>query len=153
MGTKEMIHELRKNARLSQSEFAEKLFVTRQAVSRWENGETIPSTDMLLQMAETFDTSVDALLGVAPRQCQSCGVMLDSDEIKGNEADGSKSEHYCSYCFQNGRFAHNISMEEMAEHNLRDLDSWNRETGLNLSKEQAKAQLLSFLPTLERWKK
>lgn len=47
METKDIILELRIKNRLSQDELAEKVFVTRQAVSRWENGETIPNTETL----------------------------------------------------------------------------------------------------------
>ena len=61
METKDMILNLRKDLGLSQDEFAEKLFVTRQAVSRWENGETIPNIDTLKLIAETFHVSVDHL--------------------------------------------------------------------------------------------
>lgn len=44
MDTKDVILELRTKKGLSQDELAEKVFVTRQAVSRWENGETVPNT-------------------------------------------------------------------------------------------------------------
>lgn len=47
MDTKNAILELRKSLNFSQDEFAEKLMVTRQAVSRWENGDTIPNSDTL----------------------------------------------------------------------------------------------------------
>lgn len=47
METKEIIRELRAKNGLSQDELAEKIFVTRQAVSRWENGETVPNTETL----------------------------------------------------------------------------------------------------------
>ena len=47
METKDIILELRTKKGMSQSELAEKLMVTRQAVSRWENGETIPNTETL----------------------------------------------------------------------------------------------------------
>ena len=47
METKDMIRELRTKKGLSQDELAEKVFVSRQAVSRWENGETVPNTDTL----------------------------------------------------------------------------------------------------------
>ncbi len=59
METKDAILELRKRLNMSQDEFAEKLFVTRQAVSRWENGDTIPNTDTLKLIAKTFNMSVD----------------------------------------------------------------------------------------------
>ena len=47
METKDMIRELRTKKGLSQDELAEKVFVSRQAVSRWENGETTPNTETL----------------------------------------------------------------------------------------------------------
>ena len=47
METKEILHHLREERGLSQDELAEKLFVTRQAVSRWENGETTPNPETL----------------------------------------------------------------------------------------------------------
>ena len=47
MTTKDVLHELRTKRGLSQDELAEKVFVTRQAVSRWENGETVPNTETL----------------------------------------------------------------------------------------------------------
>ena len=47
METKDILLELRTKKGYSQEELAEKIFVTRQAVSRWENGETIPNTETL----------------------------------------------------------------------------------------------------------
>lgn len=66
METKDVIHELRNKAGLSQDELAEKLFVTRQAVSRWENGETLPNTDTLRRLSALFGVSINTLLG-SPR--------------------------------------------------------------------------------------
>ena len=59
METKDVIHELRNNAGLSQDELAEKLFVTRQAVSRWENGETVPNTETLKLLSKLFRVSIN----------------------------------------------------------------------------------------------
>ena len=77
MDTKDMIRRLRTEKGLSQDELAEKLFVTRQAVSRWENGETTPNTETLKQLSRLFDVSINTLLG-APRQlvCQCCGMQF-----------------------------------------------------------------------------
>ena len=47
METKDIILELRTKKGLSQDELAERVYVTRQAVSRWENGETTPNTETL----------------------------------------------------------------------------------------------------------
>lgn len=153
METKEAILELRKSRGLSQSEFAQRLLVTRQAVSRWENGDTIPSTDTLKLIAETFDVPVDHLLGDPAGQCQSCGMMLMQDSDKGTELDGSRSGTYCASCYQKGAFTQDISVEEMAQLNLQVLDEWNASMGLQLTEQEARAQLLEFLPTLKRWRK
>ena len=63
MDTKDVIFELRTKKGLSQDELAEKLYVTRQAVSRWETGETLPSVDTLQLISQVFSVSVDTLLG------------------------------------------------------------------------------------------
>ena len=57
METKDVILGLRNKSNLSQEELAEKVFVTRQAVSRWEAGETIPNTETLKQLSKLFDVS------------------------------------------------------------------------------------------------
>ena len=69
METKDIILELRTKKGLSQDELAEKVFVTRQAVSRWENGETIPNTETLKLLSELFDVSINTLLGAPSRLC------------------------------------------------------------------------------------
>lgn len=71
METKNVILELRTKQGLSQDELAEKIMVTRQAVSRWENGETVPNTDTLKLLSKVFDVSINTLLG-QPRRliCQ-----------------------------------------------------------------------------------
>ena len=73
MDTKDVIFELRNKSKLSQEELAEKVFVTRQAVSRWENGETVPNTETLKLLSNLFDVSINTLLG-SPRKliCQCC---------------------------------------------------------------------------------
>ena len=75
MNTKDVILKLRTENGLSQDELAEKVFVTRQAVSRWENGDTVPNTETLKLLSRLFDVSINTLLG-EPRQliCQCCGM-------------------------------------------------------------------------------
>ncbi len=153
METRDALLELRRDLGLSQEEFAQKLWVTRQAVSRWETGETVPSTDTLKEIAKVFQVPVDRLLGYPAGFCQSCGMVLTRDEERGPEADGSRSEAYCTYCYQQGRFLQNVTMEEMAEHNLQFLAEWNRANRLDLDEAEARAGLLAFLPTLKRWRR
>lgn len=72
-----ILYELRTKNGLSQDELAQKLFVTRQAVSRWENGETVPNTETLKLLSRFFDVSINTLLG-SPQKlvCQCCGMPL-----------------------------------------------------------------------------
>ena len=58
----EKLFSLRKSQKLSQEELSEKLGVTRQAVSRWENGETMPDSPNLLEICNLFGVSADYLL-------------------------------------------------------------------------------------------
>lgn len=57
--------ELRKNKGLSQEELADKLGVSRQAVSKWERGEASPDTDNLIELARIYDISLDELVGLS----------------------------------------------------------------------------------------
>jgi len=104
METKDIIFELRNKAGLSQDELAEKVYVTRQAVSRWENGETIPNTETLKLLSKLFDVSINTLLG-SPRQmvCHCCGMSLD-DATTSKEIDGIFNEEYCKWCYNDGQF-------------------------------------------------
>jgi len=104
METKSIILELRNKLGLSQDELAEKVFVTRQAVSRWENGETTPNTETLKLLSRLFDVSINTLLG-SPRQmvCHCCGMSLD-DSTTSKEADGIFNEDYCKWCYREGEF-------------------------------------------------
>ncbi len=63
METKDIIAQLRTKNGMSQAELAEKVFVTRQAVSRWETGETQPNTETLKLLSRLFDVSINTLLG------------------------------------------------------------------------------------------
>ena len=71
METKNIILKLRTERGMSQDELADKIMVTRQAVSRWENGDTVPNTDTLKLLSKEFDVSINTLLG-EPRKliCQ-----------------------------------------------------------------------------------
>lgn len=151
METSEAILRLRRRLGLTQEAFAARALVTRQAVSRWEAGETIPSTDTLRRLTEEFDVPADYLLG-RPAVCQSCGMALEQESDRGTEADGGKSEEYCASCYQCGGFTQDLSMEEQIEHNLRGLAAWNRANGTSLTPEEARAGLRAFLPTLKRWR-
>ena len=104
MEQKNIIFELRNKIGLSQDELAEKVYVTRQAVSRWENNETTPNTETLKLLSKLFDVSINTLLG-SPREmvCHCCGMALD-DSTTSKEIDGIFNKEYCKWCYHDGKF-------------------------------------------------
>ena len=113
METKNIILKLRMQKGLSQDELAEKIMVTRQAVSRWENGETVPNTETLKLLSKEFDVSINTLLG-EPRKliCQCCGMPIEDDSILGRDKDGTLNEEYCKWCYADGTFTYS-NLEEL----------------------------------------
>ncbi len=125
METKDIILELRTRHGLTQEDLAEKLYVTRQAVSRWETGETLPNTETLKRLSVLFDVSINTLLG-SPRKliCQCCGMPLD-DSCISREPDGSFNEAYCKWCYTDGKFAY-TSLAELTNYLVEHManESW-----------------------------
>ncbi|MBQ9506658.1 MAG: helix-turn-helix domain-containing protein [Clostridia bacterium] len=146
MTTKDVIYELRTGRGLSQDELAEKVFVTRQAVSRWETGETVPNTETLKLLSDLFGVSINTLLG-SPRKlvCQCCGMPLE-DEIISREKDGSLNEHYCKWCYADGTYTYH-DMDDLIDVCVRHM------AGEGFSEEQARAYMKQVLPGLDYWKR
>ncbi len=146
METKDIILELRTKNGLSQEELAEKVFVTRQAVSRWENGETVPNTDTLKLLSQLFDVSINTLLG-SPRKliCQCCGMPLD-DSTLSREPDGAFNEDYCKWCYTDGSFVY-PSLPQLIDFLVGNMsnEQW--------PPEQVRAYLENMLPKLNHWRK
>ena len=146
MTAKDVLYELRTRNGLSQDELAEKVYVTRQAVSRWENGETVPSTETLKLLSKLYHVSINTLLG-SPQQliCQCCGMPLD-DAILGRNRDGSLNEEYCQWCYADGTYTYS-DMDELIDvcvgHMAND----------GFTEEQARAYLKRTLPGLDYWKR
>ena len=107
MEIKEILRDLREKKGLTQDALAEKVLVTRQAVSRWETGETQPNTDTLKLLSREFGVSINTLLG-APRQlvCQCCGMPLSEDGMISREPDGAFNEDYCKWCYADGKYVY-----------------------------------------------
>ena len=103
MECSDILRDLREKKGLTQDQLAERVFVTRQAVSRWETGETQPGTETLKMLSREFDVSINTLLG-APRTliCQCCGMPLTEDGMLSREPDGSFNEDYCRWCYAGG---------------------------------------------------
>lgn len=146
MSTKDVIYELRTKHGLSQDELAEKVFVTRQAVSRWETGETVPNTETLKLLSKLFDVSINTLLG-SPRQlrCQCCGMPLE-DSIISREKDGSLNEDYCQWCYADGTYTYS-DMDDLIETCLPHM------VKEGFSEEQAREYMKQMLPQLDYWKR
>lgn len=145
METKDIIYELRTKKELTQEELAEKIFVTRQAVSRWETGETIPNTETLKLLSQLFDVSINTLLG-SPRQliCQCCGMPLEDSNIS-KEVDGFFNEEYCKWCYADGEYMY---------HNMDDLIDVCVAHMANeaFPPEQIRTYMKEMLPKLDYWK-
>ena len=146
METKEVLLELRKKNQWTQDELAEKLYVTRQAVSRWESGETTPNTETLKLLSKLFDVSINTLLG-APQKliCQCCGMPLD-DNAMSKEPDGAFNEEYCKWCYADGKYAY-AELDELINFLVGHMsnEDWPAE--------QARAFFEEQLPKLKHWRK
>ena len=99
MEVRDILKNLREKSQLTQEQLAERIMVTRQAVSRWETGQTQPNTEALKLMSREFDVSINTLLG-SPRQlvCRCCGMELSEDALISRVPDGSYNENYCKWC-------------------------------------------------------
>lgn len=144
METKDIIRKLRTEHGLSQDALADQVLVTRQAVSRWESGETVPNTETLKLLSRIFRVSINTLLG-APQTliCQCCGMPLDDTSLS-LEPDGSFNEDYCKWCYTGGKFVYS-SLEELidflAEHMSNE--HWTAP--------QVRAYFQEQLPKLKYW--
>ena len=146
MEAKQIILELRVKNGLSQEELAERVYVTRQAVSRWEQGETVPNTETLKRLSKLFDVSINTLLG-SPRKlvCQCCGMPLEEDTLS-REPDGSFNEDYCKWCYDGGEFRY-TSPAQLIDFCVAHManEQW--------PPEQVRAHMEAVVPNLKHWKK
>ena len=147
METGKIIAELRAKSGMSQEELAEKIFVTRQAVSRWETGETTPNTETLKLLSSLFDVSINTLLG-SPRKliCQCCGMPLDDDSVMGHDKDGAINEDYCKWCYADGTYTYS-NMDDLIDVCVKHM------ANENFTEEQSRAYMKELLPKLDYWKR
>ena len=146
METRTILKQLRENHHMTQDQMAERLMVTRQAVSRWENGETQPNTDTLRLLSKEFNVSINTLLG-SPRQliCQCCGMPLE-DALIGRNKDGSLNEDYCQWCYADGTYTYS-DMDDLIRVCLPHM------VQQGFSEDQARSYMKQMLPTLDYWKR
>lgn len=79
--------------------------------------------------------------------CQSCGMPMQENQY-GTEKDGSTNDKYCCYCYKDGEFVQQCSMEEMVNF----CAPFEVEGGRAKTVEEAKESLMQYFATLERWK-
>nr|WP_288724096.1 zinc ribbon domain-containing protein [uncultured Sellimonas sp.] len=147
METRDILKNLREKNNLTQEQLAERIHVTRQAVSRWETGETLPNTETFKLLSQVFDVSINTLLG-SPRQliCQCCGMPLSEDSLISRESDKSYNEEYCKWCYSDGKFTYE-SKESLLDYLVKHMPNPD-----NLDNETRRAQYDSFLSQLKHWK-
>ncbi len=81
--------------------------------------------------------------------CQSCSMPMTTDKMFGTNKDGDKNEGYCTYCYQNGKFTSDSTMEEMIEFCVKPcLDN-----GVYPDAETARSEMMKMFPNLKRWAK
>ena len=147
MAVKDILPLLRKERGITQEDLAKKLFITRQAISRWETGETTPGIDMTKLIARELDVPITDLLEMPENYCQSCGMMFTGPNQHGHELDGSENEDYCRWCYEHGKYTYETTMEDMIEEcapRMAEYMGWTVDESASL--------LGAGLPTLERWK-
>ena len=146
METKDILKSLREERSLTQDQLAGRVMVTRQAVSRWETGETQPNTDTLKLLSKEFGVSINTLLG-SPRQlvCQCCGMPLE-DAIISREKDGTLNEDYCQWCYSDGTYTYS-DMDDLIETCIPHMVSEE------FSEDQVRSYMKQMLPTLDYWKR
>lgn len=143
METQDILKNLREKNHLTQEEMATRIHVTRQAVSRWETGDTLPNTETLKLLSREFNVSINTLLG-SPRQliCQCCGMPLNEDDLISRESDGSYNEDYCKWCYADGKFAYE-SKESLLDYLVSHMPNPD-----HLDSETRRSQFDSFLSQL-----
>ena len=91
--------------------------------------------------------------GQLPQFCQSCGMPLTKNEDCGTNADGSTNYEYCQYCYKDGKFLQECTMDEMIEHCAQFVDEVNKNMPKPMTKEEYKQMMHGFFPMLKRWRK
>ncbi|WP_024620187.1 zinc ribbon domain-containing protein [Metaclostridioides mangenotii] len=79
--------------------------------------------------------------------CQSCAMPMNEVDFCGKNKDTSLNEDYCKYCYDNGEFTSDVTMEQMIEICIPHMVSGNSE----MTEEEARKMMNGFLPTLKRW--
>ena len=84
--------------------------------------------------------------------CQCCAMPIDETTF-GTEADGSKNEEYCQYCYADGHFTKECTMDEMILHCVEFLDEFNKGLEKPITREEAIVLMKEAFPKFKRWNK
>ena len=146
MAFAEKLIAVRRANNLTQEQLAARLYVTRQAVSRWERGEVTPGIDTMKLIAAVTGEPLSHLLEMPEHYCESCGMLLTPDDC-GTDATGATTDHYCKWCYGHGKYTYETTMEAMIEDCAPRLA---QNTGMSL--DEAVSLMGAVLPQLERWR-
>ena len=91
--------------------------------------------------------------GQLPQFCQSCGMPLMRIEDCGTNADGSTNFDYCQYCYKDGKFLQECTMDEMIEHCAQFVNAVNEGLEKPITKEEYIGMMKTYFPQLKRWRK
>lgn len=83
--------------------------------------------------------------------CQSCAMPMVRDTDYGNEKNGGTSSDYCIYCYKDGAFTADMTMEEMIKHCSGFLDEFNKHSKEKITLDAAVNQMKEHFPKLKRW--
>lgn len=81
--------------------------------------------------------------------CQSCGMPLTEEHFSKNQ-DGTQNTTYCSYCYKDGEFTSDVTMDEMINQCVQYLDEFNKDSEQKFTKEEAIAQMKQYFPKLQQ---
>jgi len=84
--------------------------------------------------------------------CQSCGMPMTDKSIYGTNADSSQNSDYCIYCYKNGEFTQNFTMDEMIEHCAQFVENLNKNLPNPITREEYIGQMKTYFPHLKRWR-
>lgn len=84
-------------------------------------------------------------------RCQSCGMPMQTADQFGTNEDGFLNREYCCYCYKDGAFVQDCTMDGMIEHCIKYLDEFNGACETKFTKEEAIAEMKKYFPRLKRW--
>ena len=99
-------------------------------------------TKIMISVKQKGETKMENMIF-----CQSCGMPMQKDEDFGTNKDGGKNEDYCIYCYKDGAFTADVTMDEMVAFCAENVDTWD----MKITKEEAIAMMRENFPKLKRW--